>query len=561
MTKWRSLSRSLRKSLRTSVWPRILVGALAALLITALVLDRALDEPLRRQVERRMNAALDGYTAKVGAMNFDLLTFSVDLENVAVSQNAHPDPAVLVVPSLAMSVHWRDLLYARLVADAVFDKPSVYVNLVQLQEEARDQVPFDERGWQDALEAIYPLKINELWVQDGSLVYEDDSEFRPLHLSRVEFAAHNIRNIRSRDREYPSDVHAEGAVFDLGRIVIDGHADFMAEPHPGVRATIDLDDMQLDYFEPVVRRYNLAVRQGLLTATGLIEYAPGIQIVDLGSVLIADASIDYIHGGEPSEAVKKVAREIKETAREAMNNPEVLFRVRHLVMEDGTIGLVNRAADPDYRVFVSNADFELRNLSNRAEDGIAHASLDGSFMGTGKVHGTAELHPEGKSPNFNAKLEIAETQMKPMNDMLRAHGGFDVVAGVFSLYTEVRVRDGYIDGYVKPMFRDVDVYDSEQDKKKNVFRKMYEGLVGGVAKILENRRRDEVATVAKISGPVEDPNSNTLQVVARLIQNAFFKAIVPGFEREVARDEPVRYRAAKRAATRRGEAGRRKRSS
>jgi hypothetical protein len=83
------------------------------------------------------------------------------------------------------------------------------------------------------------------------------------------------------------------------------------------------------------------------------------------------------------------------------------------------------------------------------------------------------------------------------------------------------------------MFRDVNVYDPRQDRKKNVFRKMYEGVVGAMAQLLENRRRDEVATVARISGPVDNPKSSTLQIIGGLLRNALFDAILPGFQEQV----------------------------
>jgi hypothetical protein len=38
-----------------------------------------------------------------------------------------------------------------------------------------------------------------------------------------------------------------------------------------------------------------------------------------------------------------------------------------------------------------------------------------------------------------------------------------------------------------------------------------------------------------VSGRVENPQTSTLQVIVRLIQNAFFQAILPGFERELER--------------------------
>jgi hypothetical protein len=125
--------------------------------------------------------------------------------------------------------------------------------------------------------------------------------------------------------------------------------------------------------------------------------------------------------------------------------------------------------------------------------------------------------------------------MRGMNDLLRAYGKFDVVAGFFSVESQLRVKNRVVSGYIKPFFRNLDVYDKRQDKEKSAFRKLYEGLVGGVAKLLENVPRDEVATKAEIKGRVDSPETSTLQVIVRLIQNAFFQAILPGFDREVGR--------------------------
>jgi hypothetical protein len=62
---------------------------------------------------------------------------------------------------------------------------------------------------------------------------------------------------------------------------------------------------------------------------------------------------------------------------------------------------------------------------------------------------------------------------------------------------------------------------------------MYEMLVSAIAVILENRSEQEVATKVNISGSVNNPKTSSWQIVIELIKNAFFKAILPSFEREV----------------------------
>ena len=53
----------------------------------------------------------------------------------------------------------------------------------------------------------------------------------------------------------------------------------------------------------------------------------------------------------------------------------------------------------------------------------------------------------------------------------------------------------------------------------------------GYRPYLENQPR-EGATVADLSGPVQDPDASTWQIIANLLRNAFIEAILPGFARE-----------------------------
>jgi hypothetical protein len=156
-------------------------------------------------------------------------------------------------------------------------------------------------------------------------------------------------------------------------------------------------------------------------------------------------------------------------------------------------------------------------------------------MGNGPASAGFKLRPTRPGPDFDLAVEIAETDLKTMNDLLRAHGNFDVTAGRFSMYTEISVKDRQVSGYVKPLFQDMTVYDARQDRDKNVLRKVYEGVVGGISRVLQNRPRDEVATRVEISGRLDNPNASITDTIVGLVQNAFFKAILPGFEAQLRR--------------------------
>ncbi|HEY7862520.1 MAG TPA: DUF748 domain-containing protein [Thermoanaerobaculia bacterium] len=507
---------------------RIAGIVLASLVVLAIGADLLLDEPIRRTIETNMNRSLKGYTVRVPGLDFRLFGLSVTLRDVVVRQEAHPEPAVLVVPALKASVHWKELLSLRLVADFKFDRPRLYVNLAQLRSEDRDAVPIDEKGWQDALHAIYPLKINLLRVEEGDVTYVDEDPRRPLRLRRLKLRATNIRNIHSPDHVYPSPVHAEAVVFDSGRAVVEGHANFLAKPFPGVHLLFDIRDVPLNDLGPIVQRADLSLRGGALSTNGRIEYSPVARNAHVRDLTIRRVRLDYLSQGEGDPAGQRLAKATKKAA-----GSEMKVRLDRLRVLESNIGMRNQARD--YRVFLSPASLEIENFSNYGAGKPARARLEGRFMGSGKALATASFRATPKGPDLDARVEIGETDMTRMNDLLRAHGNFDVTAGKFSFYSEVQVRDGAISGYVKPLFQDLEVYDQRQDARKGFFKKLYESVVEIVAEILENQPRDEVGSVVQIRGRVQNPESSTLQVIFGLIENAFFDAILPGFERDAAK--------------------------
>jgi hypothetical protein len=209
--------------------------------------------------------------------------------------------------------------------------------------------------------------------------------------------------------------------------------------------------------------------------------------------------------------------------------------VDEIKIVNSELGFVNQAATPEYRVFLADAEAGLQRYSNQLQEGPASMQLRGKFMGNGETSVTGILRPEHESPDFELKVKIAGTPIRAMNNLLRAHGRFDAVGGTFSCYSEVILENGRIRGYVKPLVRKLNVYDAEQDRKKNPLEKVREGAIEDLSTFLENVPRDEVATKVDMSGTTRNPRTEIVQVVVGLIQNAFFKAILPGFEHEFRR--------------------------
>jgi hypothetical protein len=430
-------------------------------------------------------------------------------------------------------VQWEALLSFSLVADVIFESPEIDLNLAQIKTEATDDKSLADRGWQDALQSIYPLEINELRIVEGAVNYKDAGDLPPIQITDLDLLAENIRNIRSPEREYPSRLHASARLLDAADLRFDGHADFLAKPHAGVEGDVSLKGLPLEPLKSIARHSQLYVSGGTISGEGEVEYAPKIQRVVLEEARIENVKVDLLTSERSTAPAEKVVTKVAEQVAEPEKRPEVQIAAKRIEIVDSDVGFVNHNADPEYRLFVSDLDATITDYSNARGQGGGTAEMSGLFLGSGRSKVKARFQPAAEKTDFSLDLSIEDTDMRKMNDLFRAHGGFDVKAGMFSFFTELRVSHGRIEGYVKPLFSDLDVYDLEQDSGENPLQQLYEGIIGGVSILFENRPRDEVATRSDISGSIENPETSVVELLIGLIQNAFFKAILPGLEQNV----------------------------
>jgi uncharacterized protein DUF748 len=511
---------------------KVLVG-IAALFMLLLVAALFIDEPLRAYIEGKMNRSLKGYHVHIGALAFHPIGASIDLYEIRLERIDAPNPPIATIARWSASVHWKALLLGRLVNDQDIERPKFHITRTVAKQEADSGMPVKDRGWQDAVESVYPFKINQIRIRDAEVLYVDDAKpDQPLRARRMNLSASNIRNVHSADQAYPSEFTLEGLLFESGHVRLDGRADFLAEPYAAVKVELVMDGVSLKSLVPVTARYNVQLSGGTMSGEGAMEYGPAVKVVNLKRLTMDGLHLDYVHAAQTQRAEAERAKATVETAQSINAKEDTFVRVDRISILGSDLGFVNQAAKPEYRVFLTDADLTLERYSSQFRDGPLSFSLAGKFMGTGSTQISGTVRPPTDSPDLEVKIKIAGTQVRSMNNLLRAHGNFDVVGGVFSCYSEIRLDDGSIRGYIKPLVKKLKVYDPAQDRDKPVMEKVKEGAIEDLSNLLENVPREEIATKANVSGETSRPHMEIVQIIVGLIQNAFFKAILPGFERE-----------------------------
>jgi hypothetical protein len=513
------------------------IGLLLVIVLTAVILileygARLGDEPLRRQLEAKMNQQMRGYTVQLGHAHGGPLRLSLTLRDVVIRQQAHPEPPVAKIGRLHMSVQWHALLVRHLVGDAVFDRAQLHLDVEQLHEERVKQIKLGIRGWQAALESIYPLKFDTMRVNDGSIAYVDGDPSRPLEIDHWTLTATNIRNLQYPDRVYPSPVHTDGRIFGTGYGVVEGNANFLADPFPAWHARYRIEKVPLDRLGQFGEKANYELHGGVLRSHGELEYGPRFKLIHVVEALFENVRYDYIHSATTAAAERRHGEEVAAAAKEAEDSP-VAMRLDRLQLTGGQVGFVNRSSHPPYRLYVDRANLELLDVSNRVAGQSkkpAVLKLRGRFMGGGNTTVDAVFRPDAPAYDLGVELAIERTPLPALDDLLRASNKPAVAGGTVSIYSQITAKNRQLHGYVKAMFDDVGLYDAKKDRNKPLLAKLKEKVIGGVAELMENKKSDAMVLRTEISGPLGAPRTSTSEILGSMLRNAFGKAIEPGFD-------------------------------
>ena len=509
----------------------LLIGLAALAVIGLGFMDALLAGPMQRWAERTMNANLNGYTVRIGRVRPHLWRFAFDLDDLVLRQNTHPDPPVADFGALQFSLLIPDLLRFKVAGNLTVVRPALHIDLAQIEEEVHSHVGLKERGWQKAVESVFPFKLDQVQVQDGSVLYLSAGETdKPIRITRIHMVTSNVRNIAVSKSTFPSPVAMEGILFDTGKVWFKGAADFLREPYLAARGEIHLERIPLDRLSPLAQDYQVKTKGGFLSLHGAVEYTPEAQKAHITEVAFDQLHVNYVTSKATKSIEKKHATQAIKLAKRVRNAPKLWLEVDSLKLRNSQLGFENLGTTPHYQVFISSLSLNLEHLSNQVglETSLFHAQ--GAFMGSGHATLKGKIRSTAKPVDFDLRLQVEEAKLPALNDLLKAHLGVDVAEGLVSVYTEIKVKDGQVEGYIKPLVKNLKIYDRQKDQGKPFGKRVKMHVLQFFATLLKNRETKEVATVIRISGATGGPKTDEWEVIRKLIGNGLSHAILPGFQ-------------------------------
>jgi len=249
----------------------------------------------------------------------------------------------------------------------------------------------------------------------------------------------------------------------------------------------------------------------------------------LDGAIVAEISLDrpeinFVNG--PTEATTQTGVDDKDW--QTVVDELVPLQINKFEVIDGEVHFRDYNKSPKVDLIMANIQVLATNLSNSKDSKeLLPSTLTASAAGLdGTVKVNMKLDALSKLPLFDFNAQVDKVNMVKLNPFFQAYANFDVNKGDFSLYTEFAGRDGKFSGYAKPLINDLDVVTFSKEEG-TIAQIAWESVVGSVAEIFQNQRKDQLGTQIPISGNFNNPEINFWATIGITLRNAFIQSLNP----------------------------------
>ena len=211
------------------------------------------------------------------------------------------------------------------------------------------------------------------------------------------------------------------------------------------------------------------------------------------------------------------------------------FRINRAVIRNGAVHFRAFQAKKPVDIYLSEVDGTIDNLGNIRDETrplLATVQATAVAMDQAKFEFKMSLDPFSYRPTFHMAMRLIGLDVTKLNDLAMSYGKFDFERGWFDLVVEADAKEGQMQGYVKPLFRDLKIFSPSEDiKGENVLQFFWQAMVGGVTSLFKNHSRDQFGTLIPFSGDLSRATTtDILATIGNVLRNAFVRAYLPRLE-------------------------------
>lgn len=259
--------------------------------------------------------------------------------------------------------------------------------------------------------------------------------------------------------------------------------------------------------------------------------APTIDMSVEWKALFEGALVGEIHFEQPK--INFVNGRSQATSQVGVDKPWMdkigdLFplKINRATVSGGEIHYRDFSRTPKVDVEMDQIRMVATNLTNSrklSETLNAEVEIAGRPLRSGQFKANIDMDPYAAKPTFALELEADAIPLVKLNDFAKAYAAITFEEGTLRVATSMNSKQGRFTGFFEPVFDKMVIFDPSEDNE-NPIDFIWQGIVGGLTRIIRNQPKDRFGTKVPISGSFDDPAPAVLDTVFNVFRNAFVKA-------------------------------------
>ncbi|MDP9175665.1 MAG: DUF748 domain-containing protein [Planctomycetota bacterium] len=250
----------------------------------------------------------------------------------------------------------------------------------------------------------------------------------------------------------------------------------------------------------------------------------------VGRVVMEHPELNFVDASDDSESQTGEGGPWLETLADLFP-----FKLNSVEIHNGAIHFRSYKKQKPVDVYLSGMEAsvdDLTNIRDRSTPMLTTVQASGLAMDQARFEFRMKMNPFTYRPTFKMATRLIGLDVTKTNDLARTYGQFEFKRGWFDLVVEVDASEGQMRGYVKPLFRNLKVFDLVDDVKNddNPLQFFWQALLGVTTDLLKNHSRDQFGTSIPFTGDLSGPDTDILSTIGNVLRNGFVRAYLPRLE-------------------------------
>lgn len=211
--------------------------------------------------------------------------------------------------------------------------------------------------------------------------------------------------------------------------------------------------------------------------------------------------------------------------------------INRFAVINGKIDLTSLVTQPRADLSLQNFDAEIRNIrnvddANKKLPSPVVATADAPGYG-GRMNFSANMNLLKVTPDFDYNLRFTDVQLVKVNNLAREYANLDFERGTVSIYSEMAMLDGKLNGYLKPLTKDMKIFKLNEHEGRSVGKFFTELVAQAGTGVLKNQRLDQVATRIPLNGTIDNVETAVWPTIFGVLRNAYIEAFRGEFDNSI----------------------------